>query len=941
MKSLYSLPGTLLFLMLVFCIDVSAQPIHKHLSDTIQRREKSGFFYLGFSPEGLSSLKKPNDQFPTDYISKGEVFGEFTLKYRADRATSWNILHSKDELKLKSGDLAKGSINYDAKKASAIDVKVSSNFTLGDNALVYKLTIKNISDHKLHIGSISLPLNYNSLSGENPKQIFEERVIKHHFISGDGSYVFWERPTGVAPYLVMVPLPGTHLEYYNLVKTDSDKQVFQVFIHSKAENENIAGTWRQPQTMCALEAKASISYGFKFRWAKSYHEIHDILYQEGLPDINIIPGMTVPDDLFALFSVRCRQKINAIEPEFANETKIVDLGKKADGIHIYKVQFRHLGENRLTVKYGNGLKTYLEFFSTEPLATLYKKRAAFITGHQQHKVPGKWYGGVFSQWDMCNQVLRGPDNSDGFDGWWSYVLTCDDPGLCKAPFLAAKNLHYPDPGQIDALEYYIKNFVWGKLQRTNQEKPYPYGVYGTPSWYVDRDPEKRKLVTTQNLDKEHVWRSYDYPHIMMLYFHMYQIASMYPQMTHYLDKIGYLIRAKETAKAFFNYPYEIMPWYETYKWGCYNELLLVDLIAALKKEGYTQDAEQLQKEWEKKVKYFIYDDPYPYRSEYSIDATAFESSHAFAKYAIANTMQADTNLWYDKKLKHWYSHPHVTKQDAEQFMEKQIQANIACRGWLENAYYLKGSDFRGSSDGYLLSYMAQMGGWAIVDYALNYSNNAAQYLQLGYASYLSSFALMNTGSAKSNYGYWYPGKENDGASGWAFEPLRHTTTWIRKEQDRGAWFYDGEIDLGYGGALRTASTIVITDPVFGLFAYGGLVTKKGNNYLVSPKDGLQQRFYYRGKNSKLNIELERDGFMNDTSILFDKVLNNLTLHLQNRSNDTHPEKITITGLSEGNYSLQMNGQFINVINILKGKAQQVDVKVNKKGNYIINLHKKQ
>ncbi|MYA10355.1 MAG: hypothetical protein F4087_03465 [Gemmatimonadetes bacterium] len=32
---------------------------------------------------------------------------------------------------------------------------------------------------------------------------------------------------------------------------------------------------------------------------------------------------------------------------------------------------------------------------------------------------------------------------------------------------------------------------------------------------------------------------------------------------------------------------------------------------------------------------------------------------------------------------------------AEEFMEVQMAANVFCRGWLENAYYLLGSDIRG------------------------------------------------------------------------------------------------------------------------------------------------------------------------------------------------------------------------------------------------------
>src|SRR5947209_15229722 len=73
-----------------------------------------------------------------------------------------------------------------------------------------------------------------------------------------------------------------------------------------------------------------------------------------------------------------------------------------------------------------------------------------------------------------------------------YVLTCDDPGLCKAPYVAEKNVSFPDQKEIEGLEYYLEHFVWGKLQRTDKETPYPYGVYGTPNWYVDRDPARRR-----------------------------------------------------------------------------------------------------------------------------------------------------------------------------------------------------------------------------------------------------------------------------------------------------------------------------------------------------------------------------------------------------------------------------------------------------------------
>ena len=140
----------------------------------------------------------------------------------------------------------------------------------------------------------------------------------------------------------------------------------------------------------------------------------------------------------------------------------------------------------------------------------------------------------------------------------------------------------------------------------------------------------------------------------------------------------------------------------------------------------------LRGEWEKKVKYFVYDDPYPFDSEYPFDTTAFETSHAVAKYGLTRKVEPDTRLWYDKYKGQWYEHPEVSRADFEEFLVKQIDANIALRGWLEPSYTLLGGDNRGGdSSRYGLSYMSQLGGWAIVDYALYFAEDPFPYPAFG------------------------------------------------------------------------------------------------------------------------------------------------------------------------------------------------------------------
>ena len=81
--------------------------------------------------------------------------------------------------------------------------------------------------------------------------------------------------------------------------------------------------------------------------------------------------------------------------------------------------------------YGDNEYLSLEFFVTEPIETLYKKRTHFLTTTDQWKDP--------SRWDMKNQVLRSPDDRDGCS-LNPYMVACDDTELGKPAYIAGKNV---------------------------------------------------------------------------------------------------------------------------------------------------------------------------------------------------------------------------------------------------------------------------------------------------------------------------------------------------------------------------------------------------------------------------------------------------------------------------------------------------------------------
>jgi hypothetical protein len=731
------------------------------------------------------------------------------------------------------------------------------------------------------------------------------------------------RNNNIGPYLMLTPREDTKFEYWDAQRlpptsignpsgqSQPTGVGYRVYIHSAAAGAEAKaqGTkWRQPNTSLKLAPGEARSYGFKLHWANDYDAVRQVLVDENLIDVHVVPGMTVPSDLFARIALRTKQTIQTVEGEFPEQTKIESLGTKGD-YHFYQVTFKRLGENRLTVHYGNSKHMFLEFFSTEPLETLIKKRAAFLA-RSQHRDPSKWYNGLVTDWNMDSKVLLSPDNYDRIQSWRIYAVTCDDPGLGKPAYLASKNAEFPNQNEVEALDYYIKNFVWGGLQQTDSE-PYPYAIYGIPDWKTNRDS-----IDPGRNGPRHIWRIYDYPHVVLLYHSMYRIAKNYPEIKTLLTAEQYLRRAYGTAVALFTVPMQVEHW-SAYRTGLYNELVIVSLISDLETAGLTNEANTLRNHWEQKVKTFVNGQLNLFQSEYAFDSTGFEATHALARYAL---QIAD---------KPGESKSGISLENAERFMRIQLASNIFCRGWPEPAYYLLGSDYRGNGgNSFTLSYMSQMGGWSVLDYALNYAPKPDWYLRLGYASYLSAWSLMNTGTPESNYGYWYPGKENDGGAGGGFEPAPYGQTWLNQPHHRGPWYYSSEVDLGFSGALRTAATILADDPIFGRFCFGGDWRATPAGIDVIPKDGLRRRFHALLNDQRVHMILDRDRYAASSPIELKEDFSQVRFRLESDNPRNHSTTLRVSGLPSGSYVLQIGQKTISNFTMGDNVESRVEVPVD-------------
>ena len=845
---------------------------------------------LSDSGNGIGNMDFNMNGRTRNMVDKGKTLGFLKLRfeksseefhYSTDSDTPAVLLNKDSEIQL-FWQMQKG-------------VRLYEKFREKSDTVFWTIEIFNRSASPARLTDLGFHLPVGGLDENIPAR---ENYNLHPSVNMDASFLYWAPYSGQGEHLVMLPAPGTRLEYA------ADDGWY--YIHSATAVDRVNDSWRLPSSTADIGPYGKIRYCFRFFKASGRKAIPEILYSEGLVNVSVVPGMVVQKGEEVKVALRTKSVINRISAEFV-ETALSETEDKGNGYTVFSVRFGKLGENALIVDYGIGKRCLLDFFVTESTEKLIKKRASFIVRKQQHRDTSKWYNGLYSLYDMEKGELLSPDYLQDLREPFM-VGGSDDPSNSKPMFVSEKNTVYPDSSEIASLEYYEKNFVWGKLQRTDEEYPYPYGIYGSENWFLNRSGVDGDYGSG-GLGKERMWRTFDYTTHFAIYYNLYLIARDNPQWVNYLDADGYLDRAFNTAMAFFNVPYNIMMgqqwtfhgWCDwAYKQGNFHERYILDIVAALEDNGRSADAQKLRREWEKKVSYMIYEDEWPFGSEMFVDRTAFESSYYVGEYALKSGMAPQEQFWYDKNRHKWYSYTSYDTNEMYSFMQKQLDANLALRGIYEPGYDRCGTAWTGTRTA--LDYMSQMGGAALLDYAVRFSCKPYEYVRYGYNSILSSWALMNTGEPDSDYGYWYHGEDRDGAAGWAFCVYQHSHPYMMYiNTGRGPWRYDGEIDHGFTGGIHSSGCYLVHDPVFGDVVYGGRVISEPGRWKITPTDGVRRYLAVPGK-GRFEMKLENNGFARGHEIILSEDLESLEFVIERRV-CTAEQRILLKNLPEGNYIL--------------------------------------
>ncbi|KAH7390645.1 hypothetical protein BKA66DRAFT_439942 [Pyrenochaeta sp. MPI-SDFR-AT-0127] len=731
------------------------------------------------------------------------------------------------------------------------------------DTLDWTIEVTNESSEILHFEDFGLPMPMNSRWGNDQTHNYENGVHRHSFVAKYGSYIYWQRPNGEGSMLVMTTHRNTSLEFKHRYREGENvfgenlpnwEGLVEYYVHSSniaVARKDMAGQYL-PATTLTLPPGRSQKYGFSFKWAADYAGLRNAIYMSGGLDVVSMPGMVIPRNTTATLALRCVDCVSSVAGEDGKAVNVTTTGS-SNGYDIYNLKFSTLGTNYITVSLGDSRWTVLQYYCTEPITTLIKKRAGFLAQYQQAKT-SRGYNGAFLQWDMTTQKLITWDDYPG-GGWKEWMAGgSDDLGLAPAAFLSEKCVTFPVQFEVSSIDYYIEHFLFGYL--LGAKGPDGERTFQVYRWFDGQDsvPEDTGI-----------WRAYNYTHIANTFFNMYRIGKAYPRLHTRYKPLEYLRFAYEVLNAMYcKIPVPNPIGNAANELGLMGESTVPEIMNALDSEGLSSQKQILQDCLQRKLEYYK-NVKYPFASEQSIDTTGFESVYAFSKY-----------------------------KGMRDLMDKSQKASLASRG-LQPLWYFYGSDNRMMGESYWnLGYEAQLGAWQQQDYLINYSTqqhpNFADSLRSSYGAYLAGWSNINSGQIDSS-------PANIGAAAWLWQSEGGTAVWPWMRLIGRWWAWSGEVDLGLWGALRAASVLVVQDPIVELYAYGGTVAIDEGKYRIKPTDGLQRRLTLFNLNN-LTVEIANAQF---SEVIVGETGNVLEIDLQAPSGVTCTPTITLMHASDGNY----------------------------------------
>jgi hypothetical protein len=127
----------------------------------------------------------------------GERLGDAAIRFRAADG-DWRTTSTVDLAKAEQGTFEssddgsqhKALYSVSSEDGGPAELSLRTKWTNEGGSLAWKLTLVNLSDSPIEVSDLSLPLPVSRTFESGERDL---RILKHSFISGHNSFLFWMR----------------------------------------------------------------------------------------------------------------------------------------------------------------------------------------------------------------------------------------------------------------------------------------------------------------------------------------------------------------------------------------------------------------------------------------------------------------------------------------------------------------------------------------------------------------------------------------------------------------------------------------------------------------------------------------------------------------------------------------------------------------------------
>lgn len=511
--------------------------------------------------------------------------------------------------------------------------------------LVFCLNVRNQTQHAIEIGSLGIAMIFNHyFTGKTLDESHQNCTFSDPYIGLNAGYLQVTRLNGWGPVLLILPEKGTAFEAYRPINSDptpkdvSFEGFYEWVVHSLADTElnwDVEKQWNEP-TSRILQPGKSYTYGLRFLLAPSIEKIECTLIENKHPVAIGFPGYVLPKNESSKLFIHTNSEITDFKVNPEGALAISSLPDTKHGWSGYHLSSIKNGRIRLLLEYENGDKQTIHYFGIPSQKEAVQKLAQF---HQEKQ----WLKDIEDPFKRAFSYISYDREADKMilDEERTFISgLSDEPGAGPNLLMAIKNLHAPDPEQVNHLELYARHALWGNLQNKND-----YGIHAS-LYHRDDFWDKERGMTT--------WRAYNYPHQAAIYWCLYRLARNYDHLVEMNTWEWYLKQAYLTVMAMQRHcgkdkflhleQFGLMV-------GSVHRLILLDLL----EEGWTEEANEFERYMRKRADIWR-SLKYPFGSEMPWDSTGQEEVYIWCKH-FGDQPKAGVTLnairAYQPLIPHW------------------------------------------------------------------------------------------------------------------------------------------------------------------------------------------------------------------------------------------------------------------------------------------------